>query len=1125
MRRFVSFLTLAVLMPAALARAQEVPRENPTDPAKIEFFEKKIRPVLVERCYSCHSEEAKKVKGKFRLDSREGLLKGGGEFEGTVINMAKPEESQLLKMVDRTDEDYPMPPKEKDKLTEDQVKDFRAWVKMGVPYGKDVKKSASTTQPSKSASASDPKAHWSFQPVNEVNVPEPAASAAALGWIKTDVDRFVLAKLNEKGLAPSKLADKRTLIRRATFDLLGLPPTPAEIAAFEADTSTDAFDKVIDRLLASPHYGERWGRHWLDVARYADSKGYVFEEERRFPFSYTYRDWVIRAFNSDLPYDQFLVHQIAADRLDLKGDDMQHLAALGFLTLGRRFLNNQHDIIDDRIDVVTRGTMGLTVSCARCHDHIYDPIPTADYYSLYGVFASSRQPKELPLINAPDPKEAEAFRKELAAREAEINNFKKTHFDGATAGIRSARGLTAHLRAAVALRGMDGENFKDKRRAIVEKFGVNRFIVQRWVARLTAAKKSHDPIFSPLVAWSEIPGRSLKSGSQVLIEQMVTGRLRGEHVNPYVAAQVIIVPTASVGDLAERYAALLVRFDKPDALADPAEESLRQVLHGEDAPTNVAISDLEKLLDRAQKGALNGLVQKRDALVATHPGSPPRAMALEDGPIVEPVIFKRGNAANRGEAVPRRFLAILSPEKREPFKNGSGRLELARAIASKDNPLTARVMVNRVWLHHFGEGIVRTPSDFGTRGEPPTHPELLDCLAAEFIKDGWSVKKLHKRIMRSAVYQQASEQVDAAYAVDPENRLLWRQNRKRLDFESLRDSLLFAAGQLDTTIGGRPVDINGAQATRRTVYGFIDRQNLPGMFRTFDFASPDATVGQRFNTSVPQQALFMMNSPFVLRQAKQIVKRPEVAEAPAAQRVELLYKTVLGRSPAPEEAELALKFVALEASQKQSDVVVPATHWQYGYGDYDEATAQVKEFKPLPHFAENMYRGGAQFPDPKLGWAMLNANGGHAGDGFAVVRRWTAPGDGTVNITGKLEHGATEGDGVRGRVVTKGEGELAIWNVHKKQVDTNLTGVTVKKGDTIDFIIDRRASISHDAFGWPVALKLTGVQTAAGGEAAVTQFNAVTQFAPPPGKPPEGLDAWEKYAQALLQTNEFAFVD
>lgn len=921
MLRLVFFLTLALLMPAARARAQEGSNQNPADPAKIEFFEKKIRPVLVERCYSCHSDEAKKLKGKFKLDSREALLKGGEEFDGIVIDVKKLEESAILKMVSRVDEDYPMPPKEKDKLTEEQVKDFETWVKMGVPYAKDEKKPAAT-QPS--ASSNDPKAHWSFQAPVAAEVPQPAPSAAALGWVKTDIDRFVLAELNEKGIVPSKLADKRTLIRRATFDLLGLPPTPEEIAEFDADTSTDAFDKVIDRLLASPHYGERWGRHWLDVARYADSKGYVFEEERRFPFSYTYRDWVIQAFNSDLPYDQFLVHQIAADRLDPKGDDTRHLAALGFITLGRRFLNNQHDIIDDRIDVVTRGTMGLTVSCARCHNHKYDPIPTADYYSLYGVFASSREPAELPLINAPDPKEADAFKTELAAREAEIEAFKKARHAELAAVMKSAQGLSSQLQAAIELRGVKADD-SDARRAIIEKHNVNRFVTQRWTARLVTARKDGDSVLSPLIALSEGPGRAVKPPSLVLAEQIVTGRLSDESLNPHVVAMVVIAPTTSVKALADRYANLVAQFDKPEPLADASEEALRQVLHAADAPGNVAYADVGKLLDRAQKAGLNALVQKRDALVATHPGSPPRAMALEDGPIVEPVIFKRGNAANRGDPVPRQFLSILTDDKPTPFTDGSGRLELARAIASKDNPLTARVMVNRVWLHHFDQGIVRTPSDFGTRGEPPTHPELLDYLAVKFVEDGWSVKKLHKRIMQSAVYQQTSGQVDAAYAVDPENRLLWRMNRRRIDFESLRDSLLFAAGQLDLTVGGRPVDINDPQATRRTVYGFIDRQNLPGMFRTFDFASPDATVAQRFNTSVPQQALFMMNSPFVLQQAKQIVKRPDLAAAPAAQRIELLYQTVFGRSPAPEEAELALQFIALEASQKKSEALVATT--------------------------------------------------------------------------------------------------------------------------------------------------------------------------------------------------------
>jgi cytochrome c553 len=619
MHRLASCLTLALLLvPAALARAADetpVPADNPTDPAKVEFFEKKVRPLLVEKCYSCHSAQAKKVKGKFKLDTREDLLEGGED--GKVIDEKTPSKSALLAAVKRVDDEKAMPPKEKDKLSEEQVKVLEQWVKDGVTYGKAEKPKASAE--STGAKPADPKALWSFQAPKEQKAPEPAASAAALGWVKTDVDRFVLQKLNEKGLAPSRLADKRTLIRRATYDLIGLPPTMEEIAAFENDHSTDAFDKVIDRLLASPHYGERWGRHWLDVARYADSKGYVFEEERRYAFSYTYRDWVIRAFNSDLPYDQFLVHQIAADRLDLKGDDRQHLAALGFLTLGRRFLNNQADIIDDRIDVVTRGTMGLTVACARCHDHKYDPIPTADYYSLYGVFASSREPAELPLINAPDPKDAEAFNKELAARQAEIEKYQKERFDAATAGIRTPQGLSSCLQASLALRAIGDEKLKEKRRAIVEKSGFNRLIIARWGAKLTAAKNQHHPVLAPLLMWSETPGLSLKSPSHALSEQLVSGRLLAKPLNGCVAAQLMVVPPISVKDLADRYGMLLAQFDKPEPLANADEEALRQVLRAADAPTKIALSEVDWFLDGSQKAALRALVQKRDALVATHP--------------------------------------------------------------------------------------------------------------------------------------------------------------------------------------------------------------------------------------------------------------------------------------------------------------------------------------------------------------------------------------------------------------------------------------------------------------------------------------------------------------------------
>ncbi|MEO6437015.1 MAG: DUF1549 domain-containing protein, partial [Tepidisphaeraceae bacterium] len=387
----LSILCVVLLGSSALSAADAPPLPAPTS-AQLEFFESKIRPVLADQCFKCHSAGAEKLKGGLRLDTREGVFRGG-ESEAPAIVAGDVETSPLITAVRYQEEALRMPPKAK--LSEAQIADLEAWVKMGAPYPDSASSKVVLKQSGMTIEAG--RKFWSFIPPRE-----PAVPPLQSDWTKGDIDRFILAKLNEKQITPSPRADQRTLLRRATYDLTGLPPTAAEVEAFENDPSANAFEMVIDRLLASPHYGERWGRYWLDVARYADTKGYMFEEERRYAFSYTYRDWVVRAINEDLPYDQFLIQQIAADRLEL-GEDKRPLAALGFLTLGRRFLNNPHDIIDDRIDVVTRGTMALTVSCARCHDHKYDPIPTADYYSLYGVFASSREPAELPLIGGDKP--------------------------------------------------------------------------------------------------------------------------------------------------------------------------------------------------------------------------------------------------------------------------------------------------------------------------------------------------------------------------------------------------------------------------------------------------------------------------------------------------------------------------------------------------------------------------------------------------------------------------------------------------------------------------------------------------------------------------------------------------
>jgi len=831
------------------------------------FFESKIRPVLAEKCYSCHGE--KKQSAGLRLDTAAGVKQGADD--GPVIVPSDPVKSRLVKSV-RRESDFAMPPK--DALPAGQVADLTEWVRMGAPYP------AEQTV----AKGADPTKHWAFQPVKPQPVPATKQPAAH------PVDAFVLAKLDGKGMSLSAPADRRTLIRRAAYDLTGLPPTADEIEAFEKDQSPTAFEKVIDRLLASPHYGERWGRHWLDVARYADTKGYVFNEERTFPFAYTYRDYVIRSFNQDKPYDRFVIEQLAADRLPL-GDDKSALAAMGFLTLGRRFLNNTHDIIDDRIDVVSRGMMGLTVACARCHDHKYDPIPAKDYYSLYGVFASSVEPKQLPLLSEQRTPEQQAYERELAKKEAEVDAEKVRRFEAALAKLRTPDALGDYLRAALDARGKSPEQVQ----AFARERDLNGFVLGRWRPYLTEQLKADNPVLAPLAALHAIPEADLAAKAAATLDALPKS-------HPAIKTALTAAKPKTL-----REAATVVG----KAIAQGKDDAALAAVLGKGGPLDVPVAEADKLFNRVDRDALVAVKRKVDAFQAASVNAPPRAHVLNDGGVQEPVVFLRGNPGNRGPAVPRQMVAIAAKD-RQPFKQGSGRLELANAIASPDNPLTARVFVNRVWAGHFGHGLVRTLSDFGVRSDPPTHPELLDWLAHRFVTDGWSPKRLHKLVMLSATYQQASAAPDAAFRADPENKLLGRQNRRRLDFEALRDSLLVGAGKLDRTVGGRPVDLFKAPfTTRRSVYGLLDRTNLPGTFRVFDVANPDQHSPQRFLTTVPQQALFLMNSPFVREQATALAARPEMASAgnPDA-KVAALYRLALGRAPTPAELALGREFVA-----------------------------------------------------------------------------------------------------------------------------------------------------------------------------------------------------------------------
>ena len=636
------------------------------------------------------------------------------------------------------------------------------------------------------------KTHWAFQPIADPPLPEVQNSS----WALTSLDRFVLAKLEANGLSPSPKADRATLLRRAHLTLTGLPPTYEQVQDFIDDESPDAFARVVDRLLASPQYGERWGRHWLDVARYADTKGYVFQEARQYPYAYTYRDWVIRSLNEDMPYDLFLTYQIAADKIAVAEDQKKHLAAMGFLTVGRRFLNRQPDIIDDRIDVVTRGTMALTVACSRCHDHKYDPIPTADYYSLYGVFASSEEPKQLPLLGEqPVTPETEAFDRELRIREGKVDQYLRKRLNDQ----RKEKQIKEYL---IALKDGDGKNDGE-----LKKLASNRGLVQsfllRWRNFVNESKKeSLNPVFAPWNACFHLPADRFAEEAPKLL----TPILENKALNPRVALALKDKKLESIHDLAATYAKLLAHDNQKEPYAKPEREQIGQILYASGTPYDVSLDQLYRELPTPDQELVRKFRRAVEKHKAEHSGAPPRGMVMTDrARPTEPYIFVRGQQGNRGPKVPRQFPAIAAGGTRKPFpKESSGRLEMAQLIASRDNPLTSRVIVNRVWLQHFGSALVATPSDFGLRSDPPSHPQLLDFLAHRFMEEGWSLKKLHRDLLLSASYQQSSAHDPNKAAKDPENKFLWRMNRKRLDFEALRDSLLQAGSQLDLKMFGRP---------------------------------------------------------------------------------------------------------------------------------------------------------------------------------------------------------------------------------------------------------------------------------------------------------------------------------
>jgi hypothetical protein len=1068
------------------------------DPASVEFFETKIRPVLAERCYACHSTKAKKVRGGLRLDTRETILQGGDS--GPALVPGQPDKSLLIKAIRYDDPALQMPPKRR--LSAPEVADFETWVKRGAP----VPRTRTADKP-----AADKDKHWAFQAPKAPPLPEVRHKE----WVQNPIDRFILARLEAKGLTPAEPADKRTLLRRVSYDLIGLPPTPEEMDAFLADQSSDAFAKVVDRLLASPRYGERWGRHWLDLVRYTDD----FDETWR------YRDWVVKAFNDDLPYNHFIVSQIAGDRLPAPSPgevNTDGIVATTLLSIGpwggidRK--KRMADIVDDQVDTVGRSFLGLTLACARCHDHKFDPLSSADYYGLAGIFYSSRVisdtvylSHQTPRLRIPlvPPAEVEKHRRHMArVREME----KKLEREVEARYAAFARSLlpqsAQYLLAAWEYQNRPADQANVSTEEWAKKRKLRPFALAQWIDYLGGSRLGESHLLDrpvrdydgepgvhvwgasaerpwwgvnstekevPIETWL-LPPRTVSmnpgveggaaawkspfagrvriagrltdadphdgSGVAWVIDQTGSGgkrelssgtlpnggsRTLAEGRNPDRLTSVAVKP-GDVISLGMWLASGDAHYDITNVeftitrLDGPGEWNLKRdvmdnLLEGNphrDSQGNAGVwafynlagsnrkqrmpavdaaleawhqavaaiaagkldwAGLEKAAREFQhaveKGGPDGplawdltgirspfwvnqrddaqylsaeardVLAKRAAEVEQLKNSAPPlpcAHGAQEGgvrfslfPGFQDVrIHVRGSYERLGKRVPRHFPKALAGDHQPPIQSGSGRLELARWIASADNPLTARVMVNRIWQHHFGEGIVRTPSNFGKLGTPPTHPELLDYLATQFVASGWSVKAMHRMVLLSAAYRQSSKVRPESLRLDPNNLLFGRMNRRRLEAEALRDGLLSVCGCLDLRAGG-PAD-GDAQSTRRMLYLRNSRSDHSGFGTIFDAADASIQVEKRTVSTVAPQALFLMNSPLIAEKVGSLIQRPEIAgKKKVEERIQALYRLLFNRRATAEEMTVGRRFIESltdQSAPKKSGDASPLGPWE-----------------------------------------------------------------------------------------------------------------------------------------------------------------------------------------------------
>jgi hypothetical protein len=1045
LRRFsLGVRKVDLLIPMLLAFCFSLEASADEEQAKrIEFFENRIRPVLVEHCYECHSTKSKGLKGGLFVDSSQGIRMGGDS--GPAITLGDSQASLLMRAIRY--ESTEMPPK--GRLPESVIADFAHWIDSGAT---DPRIDESLVE-KHSTDIDKFRSFWSFVPPQEPAIP----NVTQADWPISPVDHFILVELEKRGLSPVPAAEKRALIRRATFDLTGLPPTPAEVEEFLADIEPAAFEKVVDRLLRSPAYGERWGRYWLDVARYSEDQAHTFSVTAN-TNGFRYRDWVISAMNSDMPYDLFVQRQIAGDLMaSNEAERFEHLPALGYFGLGAQYYKNSDaakaaaDELDDRVDTLTRGFLGLTVSCARCHDHKFDPIPQQDYYSLAGIFQSSRL-HTAPLVPQPEVDAYQKYQKQIKDLEKEIAQTLDSV--GPRAREAQADNIAAYMIAVWKTKRMT-ESAKPGK--LSEEAGLNAKTLKRWseflskdetrsITALSAwfdavdAIPQEDSNLSTSAPWvapeslivaskkfqrfaslllrqrdakltaeeklelSQFVGRGnsifrsapvTQSEPSVSIDVDITGAkqlflvvsdggngIRCDHadwaepvlvkddglelklteikwretktsfgqvkVDQNVEGQAIRIGGTTYRFGLGTHATSRIAYDLPEGVrrfraiagldnsgtdqeGDCGKNAMIQFSVYTETPRDVAITETdvlaslfgekglfivdpaqaEKHLSTEHAKLLSELRQTLEQRKKASPMMYPTAHVIAESKPADMKVFVRGNPANQGEVAPRRFLRILSEKEPKSYSEGSGRLELAEAIASKDNPLTARVMVNRIWQHHFGTGIVGTPDNFGALGEKPTHPELLDYLTHRFLESGWSVKAMHREIMLSATYQLSSQQNENNMNVDADNRYLWRMNRRRLEVEAWRDALLSVSGKIDPRMEGSSTNLADPKNTRRTIYAFISRHELNNMLRLFDFPDANITASTRAETTVPQQQLFVLNSPFMLEQARAFAKRlNEEAGADTEARVRYAFTLAFSRPVSDVELKLAGQYLA-----------------------------------------------------------------------------------------------------------------------------------------------------------------------------------------------------------------------